>query len=161
MVDSHGFSFANFLRSYSKVIYPLLVWQIYLQDIDREAFPKSVFHRLLSLPVGPRSLARDGEPIIQLLKERTRKLLSHLKKTYPDADTTWYEERCHALGVRRDNCYLFVRGHQLYDLIVAQGKKLNRNFEKELLKELCFGDYDEIKKIHDDILLIERSQRKK
>lgn len=149
--ESHGFSFASFLRSYSKIIYPLLVWQLYLQGIDAEAFPKSVFHRLLAVPVGARSLERDGEPVLQVLKERTRKLLSHLKHTYPDADTTWFEARCNAQGVRRDNCYLFVRGHQLYDLIVAQGHKLNRRFEKELLKELCFDEYDEIRRIREDI----------
>lgn len=151
-VDAHGFNFANFLRSYSKVIYPLLVWQLYLQQIDNEAFPKSVFHRLLSVPVGPKSLERDGEPIIQVLKERAHKLLSHLKHTYPDADTTWYEARCNAQGVRRDNCYLYVRGHQLYDLIIAQGQKLNKRFEKELLSQLCFGEYEEIRKIRQDIL---------
>lgn len=152
--DPHGFSFNDFLHSYSKVIYPLLVWQLYLQTIDPEAFPKSVFHRLLAIPVGPKSLERDGEPIIQVLKDRARKLLTHLKNTYPDADTTWYEARCNAQGVRRDNCYLYVRGHQLYDLIVAQGHKMNKRFEKDLLNELCFGEYDEIQKIHDDILFI-------
>lgn len=146
-----GFSFNNFLRSYSKIIYPLLVWQLYLQSIDVEAFPKSVFHRLLAVPVGPKSLEKDGEPILRVLKDRTHKLLTHLKRTFPEADTTWYEARCNAQGVRRDNCYLYVRGHQLYDLIVAQGRKMNRHFEKELLKELCFGDYDEIRKISQDI----------
>lgn len=152
--EAHGFSFSSFLRSYSRIVYPLLVWQLYLQNIDSEAFPKSVFHRLLAIPVGPKSLERDGEPILQVLKDRTHKLLSHLKRTYPDADTTWYEARCNAQGVRRDNCYLFVRGHQLFDLIVAQGHKLNRKFEKDLLKELCFGEYEEIRKIHEDILQI-------
>lgn len=146
-----GFSFNNFLRSYSKIIYPLLVWQLYLQTIDVEAFPKSVFHRLLAVPVGPKSLEKDGEPILRVLKDRTHKLLTHLKRTFPEADTTWYEARCNAQGVRRDNCYLYVRGHQLYDLIVAQGRKMNRHFEKELLKELCFGEYDEIRKISQDI----------
>lgn len=152
--ESHGFSFANFLRSYSKIVYPLLVWQLYLQNVDPEAFPKSVFHRLLTLPVGQRSLERDGEPVLQVLKERTHKLLAHLKRTYPEADTTWFEERCHAQGVRRDNCYLYVRGHQLYDLIVLQGHKMNRRFEKELLKELCFDEYDEIRKIRQDLYLM-------
>lgn len=152
--STHGFNFNNFLRSYSKIIYPLLVWQLYLQHIDAEAFPKSVFHRLLSIPVGPKSLERDGDPVLQVLKDRAHKLLAHLKRTYPEADTTWFEARCNAQGVRRDNCYLFVRGHQLYDLIVAQGHKMNRRFEKELLKDLCFDEYDEIRRIREDILLL-------
>lgn len=148
------FSFENFLRNYSRIIYPLLVWQLYLQGAGEDAFPKSVFHRLLAVPVGQHSLKDDGEPVLRLLKDRTKKLLTHLKRTYPDADTTWHEARCHTQGVKRDNCYLYVRGHQLYDLIVAQGHKLNRKFEKELTNGLCFWEYEEITKIKEDILYI-------
>lgn len=148
------FSFENFLRNYSRIIYPLLVWQLYLQGAGEDAFPKSVFHRLLAVPVGQHSLKDDGEPVLRVLKDRTRKLLTHLKRTYPDADTTWHEARCHAQGVKRDNCFLFVRGHQLYDLVVAQGQKLNRKFEKELTNGLCFWEYEEIAKIKEDILYI-------
>ena len=148
------FDWQIFLTSYSRTVYPLLVWQLYLQSVDPEAFPKSVFHRLLSLPIGPKSIEKNGASVIQILKERCRKLLTHLKRTYPDADETWFEARCNALGVHRDNCYLFVRGHQLYDLIVDQGKKMNRQFERELVKQVYFGEYDEIQKIHDDITLL-------
>lgn len=148
------FSFEKFLKEYSRVIYPLLVWQLYLQEVGEDAFPKNVFHRLLSLPIGRRSIYNNGDSILRVLKERTHKLLKHLKQTYPDADTTWYEARCNAQGVHHDNCYLYVRGHQLYDLIVVQGHKFNRRFEKELTSHLFFNDYDEIRKIHDDILAI-------
>ena len=155
-----GFNWRLFLESYSRTIYPLLVWQMYLQSINPESLPKSVFHRLLSLPVGPKSVENDGASIIQLLKERSHKLLAHLKRMYPDADNTWFEARCNAQGVRRDNCYLFVRGHQLYDLIVLQGRKLTRQFERELTSGLCFGEYDEIRRIHDDIQNIRQLDQK-
>lgn len=148
------FSFEKFLKEYSRVIYPLLVWQLYLQEVGEDAFPKNVFHRLLTLPIGRRSIYNHGDSILRVLKERSHKLLKHLKQTYPEADTTWYEARCNAQGVHHDNCYLFVRGHQLYDLIIVQGHKFNRKFEKELTSQLFFGDYDEIRKIHDDILTI-------
>lgn len=148
------FDWKVFLENYSRAVYPLLVWQLYLQQVGSDAFPKSVFHRLLALPVGPKSLENNGASIIQVLKDRCRKLLTHLKNTYPDADNTWFEARCNAQGVHRDNCYLFVRGHQLYDLIIVQGHKMNRQFEKELTQHLHFGEYPEIKKIHDDIRAI-------
>lgn len=149
-----NYNWKRFLENYSRVVYPLLVWQMYLQGVNPEAFPKSVFHRLLSLPIGPRSAENDGEPLLQVLKDRCHKFLTHLKRTYPDADNTWFEARCNAQGVRRDNSYLFVRGHQLYDMIVLQGRKLNRHFERELTKEICFGKYEEITKIHNDIITI-------
>lgn len=145
------FDWTNFLTQYSRTVYPLLVWQLYLQGVADDAFPKSVFHRMLSLPVDARSLDKGGASILNLLRERCGKFLHHLKRTYPEADNTWYEARCNALGVRRDNCYLYVRGHQLYDMIIDQGKKLNRQFERELLQGLCYGQYPEIAHIHEDI----------
>lgn len=148
------FSFEIFLRNYSRIVYPLLVWQLYLSEVGEDAFPKSVFHRLLTLPVGRRSLQKDGESVLMTLKDRTHKLLSHLRKEYPEADMTWYEARCNAQGVHRDNCYLFVRGHQLYDLIIEQGRKFDRKFEKELTSQLFFDDYDEIRKLKEDILYL-------
>lgn len=152
------FDWKTFFENYSRIVYPLLVWQMYLQGVSPEAFPKSVFHRLLALPVGPKSLENNGASLLQVLKDRCRKLLTHLKHTYPEADNTWFEARCNAQGVRRDNCYLYVRGHQLYDMTVVQGHKMNRNFERELAKELCFGQYPELQKIHDDILSIKAAK---
>lgn len=149
-----SFDWQWFLTAYSRAVYPLFVWQLYLQSVDPEAFPKSVFHRMLSLPIGMKSLEKNGQSVINILKDRCRKFCTHLKRTYPDADETWFEARCNALGLHRDNCYLYVRGHQLYDLIVFQGKKIHRHFEKELLSQLYFDDYDEIRKIKEDILLI-------
>lgn len=149
-----SFSFEKFFREYSRAVYPLLVWQLYLQEVGEDAFPQKVFHRLLTLPLGHRSIYNNGDSVLRLLRERCSKLLKHLKQTYPDADTTWYEARCNAQGVHRDNCYLFVRGHQLYDMIVAQGSRFNKHFEKEITSQLYFGEYDEIIKIHNDILTI-------
>ncbi len=151
------FSFEKFLKSYSYAVYPLLVWQLYLQEVGEDAFPQKVFHRILALPLGHRSIYHNGDSVLRLLRERCSKLLKHLKQTYPDADTTWYEARCNAQGVHQDNCYLFVRGHQLYDLIVSQGSKFNKHFEKELTSQLYFGEYDEISKIHRDILSMVQS----
>lgn len=155
-----SFDWQYFLTAYSRAVYPLLVWQLYLQSIDAAAFPKSVFHRLLSVPVGPRSLVNNGASVLNILKDRCRKLSTHLKRTYPDADETWFEARCNAFGVHRDNCYLYVRGHQLYDMVIFQGKKMSRQFEKELLKQLYFGEYEEIQKIHDDIRSILKLDKK-
>lgn len=149
-----SFSFEKFFKEYSRSVYPLLVWQLYLQEVGEDAFPQKVFHRLLTLPLGHRSIYNNGDSVLRLLRERCSKLLKHLKQTYPDADTTWYEARCNAQGVHRDNCYLFVRGHQLYDMIVAQGSRFNKHFEKEITSQLYFGEYDEIIKIHNDILTI-------
>lgn len=161
-----GFNFEYFLTDYSRIIFPLLVWQLYLQDVSPGYFPKSVFHRLLTLPVGTRSIGGNAEPVIRTLKDRTRKMIAHFRRDYPEADLTWYEKRCHELGVYRDNAYLFVRGHQLYDMMIAIGRKMRtlaydrignaddlsvHNFEFFLTRRLCFGQYEEIRRVIHDI----------
>lgn len=166
-LDERSYDFAAFLRQYSHTVYPLFVWQLYMQDIDPLAFPKNVFHRLLSLHIGSRSLEQDGASILDLLKERTRKMTHHFKRRYPDADLTWHEARAGALGLHRDNAYLYVRGHQLYDCITEQGRKLQnfvrrqegnstpkvskKSFEQQLTAHLCFGQYDEIRRVEADV----------
>ncbi len=186
------FDFVRFLRDYSRIIYPLLVWQLYLQGAAPEAFPQKVFHRLITLPCDVHATTDDGRSILQRLEDRTRKMCRHFARLYPDADPTWYEARCNDLGVKRDNCYLFVRGHQLYDLIVNIGERLrqeakrdarcttgkgrhadlgktelatgngrnattgkagDRSFVYYLESNLCYGKYDEIRRVADDIRL--------
>lgn len=144
------FSFQTFFESYSRIVYPLMVWQLYLQGVNPEAFPKSLFHRILSLPVGPKALDNDGASVLLLLKERAHKMLAHFRRSYPEADTTWYEARMNALGVTHSNCYLYVRGHQLYDMLVLIGRRLTHDFEKRLLSSLCY-DYPEMKAVLLDI----------
>lgn len=157
--------FQRFLLDYSRIVYPLMVWQLYLQSISPEAFPQRVFHRLLTLPLGAKAIENNGASVLLLLKERVRKLETHLRRQYPDADPTWFEARCQDLGVHKDNCYLFVRGHQLYDLITDLGQRIRQvqkqkepelkegpNFERCLTDHLCFGQYDEIRRLIDDAL---------
>jgi hypothetical protein len=160
------FDFRVFLTEYSKLVYPLLVWQLYLEHINPEVFPKHVFHRLLSLPIGGRSLENNGAAILAVLRDRSHKMIRHFRRQYPDADYTWFEARCNALGVHRDNAYLYVRGHQLYDCICMQGRKFVSHrrkaeedangghplpghkwhaFEATLTEALCFDMYPELR----------------
>lgn len=164
------FDFEKFLTRYSQTVYPLLVWQLYLSSaVGDDAFPKHVFHRLLTLTVGARSIADHGAKLIETLSLRTQKLLTHFRRRYPDHDFTWFEARCSTLGVTRNNAYLFIRGHQLYDCLVMIGRKVvsehrhrqhlasvtprkgQKSFEQYLTSHLCFDAYDEIRHIEQDI----------
>jgi len=158
-----NFDFDAFLKEYSYIVYPLMVWQFYLEQIDKEAFPKSVFHRLLNLSQ-PRAFWKDnGESVLDVLRNRSRKLQLHLKNRYPDADYTWHEARCNELGVTRGNCYLFVRGHNLYDSMLSLARNVighikaehpelkGNKYENILTSWVCFGQYPEINMLVNDI----------
>mgnify|MGYP006782556677 CR=1 FL=1 len=161
---SVDFDFGSFLREYSRIIYPLMVWQLYLNYIDRQAFPQSVFHRMLSVNVPMQFWKNNGEVILNVLRDRSKRFQNSMKRRYPDADYTWHEARCNELGVHRDNCYLYVRGHNLYDLIVYMGKALvsharssmegiesKKSFEHYLTSNVCFDKYPEIVRLTDDV----------
>lgn len=161
---SVDFDFGSFLREYSRIIYPLMVWQLYLNYIDRQAFPQSVFHRMLSVNVPMQFRKNNGEVILNVLRDRSKRFQNSMKRRYPDADYTWHEARCNELGVHRDNCYLYVRGHNLYDLIVYMGKALvsharssmegiesKKSFEHYLTSNVCFDKYPEIVRLTDDV----------
>lgn len=161
---SVDFDFGSFLREYSRIIYPLMVWQLYLNYIDRQAFPQSVFHRMLSVNVPMQFWKNNGEVILNVLRDRSKRFQNSMKRRYPDADYTWHEARCNELGVHRDNCYLYVRGHNLYDLIVYMGKALvsharssmegiesKKSFEHYLISNVCFDKYPEIVRLTDDV----------
>ncbi len=161
---SVDFDFGSFLREYSRIIYPLMVWQLYLNNIDRQAFPQSVFHRMLSVNVPMQFWKNNGEVILNVLRDRSKRFQNSMKRRYPDADYTWHEARCNELGVHRDNCYLYVRGHNLYDLIVYMGKALvsharssmegiesMKSFEHYLTSNVCFDKYPEIVRLTDDV----------
>lgn len=161
---SVDFDFGSFLREYSRIIYPLMVWQLYLNYIDRQAFPQSVFHRMLSVNVPMQFWKNNGEVILNVLRDRSKQFQNSMKRRYPDADYTWHEARCNELGVHRDNCYLYVRGHNLYDLIVYMGKALvsharssmegiesMKSFEHYLTSNVCFDKYPEIVRLTDDV----------
>lgn len=161
---SVDFDFGSFLREYSRIIYPLMVWQLYLNYIDRQAFPQSVFHRMLSVNVPMQFWKNNGEVILNVLRDRSKRFQNSMKRRYPDADYTWHEARCNELGVHRDNCYLYVRGHNLYDLIVYMGRALvsharssmegiesKKSFEHYLTSNVCFDKYPEIVRLTDDV----------
>lgn len=148
---SVDFSFETFLRNYSFVIYPLLMWQMYMQTVAPESFSQSKLNQLLTLSIGPKSVYGDGRTIINTLRQKVNATIKQLLAQYPEADTTWFEARCNALGVTRDNCYLYVRGHQLYDLICAIGSILAPHFEEHLTTGLCYGQYKAIRQVIDDI----------
>lgn len=158
-----AFDFDAFLKEYSFIVYPLMVWQLYLSNINKDEFPQAVFHRLLHLSIPKEFWKDNGASVLDILRKRSRKLQMHLKNKYPDADYTWYEARCNELGLTRDNCYLFVRGHNLYDSLiplasnlVSHHKSMNKmlkgnKFENILTSHICFDQYHEINAIINDI----------
>ncbi|MDP4271602.1 MAG: DUF4435 domain-containing protein, partial [Bacteroidota bacterium] len=174
------FDFGEFLRTYSRTVYEVLIWHLHFVREDVYQFPKNEFTQLISLRefVTDAHVHNNGRFIIDLLNERCREKIAQLSAQHPDLDMEAEKAYYNNLGLVPDNAYLYVRGHNLYDLICAIGtavdeiilrnegqrlgtdteaiKKLydnKKHFKQELDKHLQFDSYPEIKKIGHEIKL--------
>ncbi len=162
------FDFEVFISRYSHAVWPVFLWLSHMDRTAPELFSHNVFHRQLALPVNGRFLDLNGDAALDLLEERCRKLCKHFDRKFPGTDLSPEKDYLRQLHITRDNAFLFVRGHQLYDCLVQIGEQLqrqirkskrpktrravsDRTFESHLLRQVCFGAYPEIDWITEDI----------
>lgn len=170
------FDFKAFLKSYSNIIYDLFIWHLYFLVADPTRFSKYTFNRYLNLAIGRPSLllVNDGETVLDELRMRVGKKVGYLGRRYPQADLESVRQKYAELGLKPDDTYLFVRGHNVYDMIYFVSKGVceellkqqksrrsretltdlfrNRsNLESQIKRNIKFGAYPAIRQIEDDI----------
>lgn len=175
------FDFKTFLIDYTRAVYDAFIWHLLLlKQNDDSSFSKDEFSKMISLlQCAPLyDITHNGKEVIHILEERCRKKTDELKHLYPHIDLDAEKVYFQTLGLHANNAYLYVRGHDLYDLIYAIGKEVNEallNTEKERLanneaikrlfskkksfnsvldKDIQFGEYAEIDKIGEDVIAI-------
>jgi hypothetical protein len=172
--------FEAFLLAYSNAVYEAFIWHLYfLKQGDNTSFSKEEFNRILSLNGMQRfNVKNNGEAIINELQTRCTTKTAQLKFSFPEVDLQTEKSYFAELGLNQENAYLYVRGHNLYDLIVKIGKEVNNQvlsteaarkdnqqavtdlyakatpFQRKLDKEIVFGSYPEIEKICKEINLL-------
>ena len=99
----------------------------------------------------------------------------YFERKYPNADLQHVREKYAQLGVVPETTYLFLRGHNVYDMVsclcqevckmLLKGEKRNRrtrsaiaalyknrrNVDSQLKKNIAYGEYAAIRKIEEDI----------
>lgn len=108
-----AFDIHHFLSEYSSSVYPLLLY--YLEgNITMEDLNKTTIIPFSS----DTSLSSNGAAIIQSLKDRIQDVIG----TYiPSKEVKGHFQ---ALELTEDSAYLYVRGHNLYNLIYKIGKSI-------------------------------------
>jgi hypothetical protein len=171
------FDFEIFLLSYSRAVYEAYIWHLFfLKQGDITSFSKEDFNRILSLNgmIGF-NVNNNGEAIINELTTRCNTKVAEFKAMYPLVDLATEQAHFTALGLTKDNAYLYVRGHNLFDLIMKIGKEVNNQvlgleagrlaneqaiaklyaqatpFQRELEKVIVFEGYKEIERIGREI----------
>lgn len=129
-LENNIFNFEQFLTEYSKIIYDLFIWHLYFIKIDSKIFSKFEFNNFLTMAHDYRHLeiTHNGRNMLRKYKQRVDHKIHLLQESYPKADLTFIKTKYRELGLLPENCYLFVRGHNIYDTV--------HNLCKEVCKTL-------------------------
>ena len=142
--DHHLVDFSEFMKRYSRIVYPLFLWSIWFyRQHHLSEFSLSDFCSYIRL------YQVDLMNIYHCLHELDRRVeskLGELNRTYPGAEGALnsLKEELTELGVTPDTTYLFIQGHHIMDnvvlkLLVPVCTILRREREAEI-KELAAHD---------------------
>lgn len=117
--DHHLFDFEAFLTDYSRAIYPLFVWNIWCYRTGYyPQFSMLDFYHIVMLT---RLDYFHPERTIVALRRRVNAKIARLQQQFPEAKSTYkpLSEELERLGLDEDHTYLYMRGHDLFEGVVA------------------------------------------
>ena len=149
------FNFISFLQQYSEVVYKPFLLMLYQEKERLSGFNRDKFKQCISLQYKQGDELSNGS---QFLKHLSTGLTEATKDIMDNCGFDFEKESAYytLIGVQKNNAYLYVRGHCLYNSLISIGSKLCEgtgvDFEQNILKSaLAFEQYDEILKIKMDI----------
>ncbi|MBO5732903.1 MAG: DUF4435 domain-containing protein [Alistipes sp.] len=114
--DTRIFDFERFFAAYSRTIYPLFLWYVYSARHSTEHhFTLAEFRATVRLSYV--DIRNNGENTLAWLERNVQRRLEALEQENSsdvEAVAALGEQLIHR-GVERDNCYLFMHGHTLFD----------------------------------------------
>ena len=135
--DNVTFDFETFLSDYSRIIFPLFVWNVWCyrkslhKHFDLSAFAAAVSLENLSLS--------HPERAIEYVRGKVNRKISWLQRRFPQARADYKPlmSELRSLGVSPEETYMYMRGHDLHDsvitpMITAVADRLRRERESEI-----------------------------
>lgn len=113
--ESTDVDFADYVQKVSAVIYPLLIWSVYLYSKENHDFTPTAWHDILI------STLKDTEASLSLIEERVMTKLTELDTKHASEiaeRNNMKDSLSKVKGITEKNAYLFVRGHELFDHLV-------------------------------------------
>ena len=111
--DSNVIDFKEFFKLYSRICYPLFVWNILLYR-KHDTRTMSMLHfceivRLSSFNIGNPAYS------LQLLSKRVKHNIDMLEKQFPELkdEYKYLDEEFAALGINPDETYFYIQGHHI------------------------------------------------
>lgn len=119
------FSFIDFVEKLSSIIYPLFVYLLYCLRTNCKNITPDKFREVLrGLLKVEGSVVENGKKILDNLRKKVKVQLDEvmLKEASFSLET---EKRLYEdLGLNRKTTYLYLRGHDLYKLLISQGSEV-------------------------------------
>jgi len=150
-----GFDFALFMTEFSAIIHKGLIFLLFQQQNGLNHFTPKQLKKCIAQQYKKGDEVDNGKAILKRIGEELECKLNN-SIGYDTFDYKRWSEFYETKGVNKENAYLYVRGHNLYNMLLSIGNKLytgtNTDFEKDiLLAPISFDIYPEIQKVGEDI----------
>ena len=140
--DRELFDFRAFLQAFSRTVHPLLVWNVWAYRYGAYTqFSLTDFARTVELR---EVQLHHPERMIEALRRRVNRQIATLQRRFPQARATYkpLRDELQQLGVTPDKTYLYMRGHDLVDVVLGPllavvCDALRREREREINQLAC------------------------
>lgn len=140
--DRQLFDFRAFLLAFSRTVHPLLVWNVWAYRYGfYTQFSLTDFARTVELR---EVQIHHPERMIDALRRRVNRQIATLQRRFPQARATYkpLRDELEQLGATPDKAYLYMRGHDLVDVVLAPlltvvCDGLRREREREINQLAC------------------------
>lgn len=117
-----NFNFQDLYKDLSNIVYPLFVWSLFLEYIDKDntskKMPRNIFFDVIKS--NKKVINNDYQPIIEDIQKKVCEKLQNLEQFYPQyiLGVKIFEKTLVSYGVNSNNVYLFINGHALCDFLI-------------------------------------------
>jgi Protein of unknown function (DUF4435) len=152
--DMPLFDFEWFLKQYSNIIFELLVYALYLEQVGLRLLARDTFNALIHIKQRF-NIQKEVEKVLAELQAIVTHQLKILKLHLNTIDFNTFKNTLAQLGLNADNAYLFIQGHTLMDKVVFRLMHLVindlRNMKYQQFNEIKIdiNDFKRKKKVYD------------
>ena len=138
--DTPTFDFVDFLSRYSRIIFPLFVWNIMMyRRREYGSFTITDFNTVARIQ---HKRTEQLNEVFNKLHHKVRVKINELQHHFPNMKEEYLrtKESLISLGVTQDTTYLFIQGHHLFDCVVLPTmqtvcEELRRQRETEIRRK--------------------------
>lgn len=116
--DREVINFQAYLEEYSRIIWPLFVWSIwvYRHDLYKEYSLMDFCYDVTYHDINP----YHPEKTLEYVRRKVNQKLAIMQQRYPDAKSSYprLREELLSLGVTPETTYLYIQGHSLMEGVV-------------------------------------------